>query len=93
MEEADAEKLLETCKQDVADTRDVYRYGVKYRRLKRRAKSSRREFKWALPNGAFATVAQAWATLNDRPPDQTWMSEPPDLRKPVAWIVESQAAV
>ena len=86
LEESEAKKLLETCKQDVADTREVYVYGTKFRRLKRRAKKSGRVSNWALPGGASATVASVWGALEESPPDQTWMSDPPDLRAPARWI-------
>ena len=92
MEPSDAKQLLETCKQDVADTREVYQYGAKFRRLKRRAKKSGKVSNWALPNGTFATVEQVWATLGESPPDQTWMSDPPDLRAPALWIATAAAA-
>jgi hypothetical protein len=89
MEEEDAKQLLETCKQDVADTREVYAYGTKFRRLKRRAKKSGRVSNWALPGGEFATVEQVWEALRASPPDQTWMSDPPDLSAPARWIVDN----
>jgi len=91
MEAEDAEKLLETCKQDVADTREVYAYGTRFRRLKRRAKRSGSIMKWAIPGGAFATVEAVWRGLETNPPDQTWMSDPPDLRAPARWIADAVA--
>ena len=39
-----------------------------------------------------SALAHVFGQLGESPPDQTWMSDPPDLRAPALWIATAAAA-
>ena len=85
MGEESAQRLLATCIADVEDTRAVYISGVTRYRIKRRTGKGLVRT-WALPNRKFATVADVAAQARTNPPDQSWMTNPPDIFGGISWI-------
>jgi hypothetical protein len=81
-----AQTLIDTCKTDVQDTESVYNYAKQYNRFQRLTAAGKTA-RIPLVNGLL-DVSAAIKALQTSPPDQSWMTSPPDLLSGVQWLLE-----
>jgi hypothetical protein len=78
-------RLIAACTASAKDIQTIHEYGIKFYRLKRATKKGTTQL-WPLPDQTFEPVSTTLMVLEEDPPDQSWMSEPPNLLEPVSWL-------
>lgn len=75
------------CENDARITCALHEHGVAYGFLERHTRAGKLA-RWALRPGLFRVATEALATHAASPPDNGWMTDPPDVASMADWVIE-----
>ena len=80
---------MDACAEEARAIHALYEYGSKWGRIRWRT-SNGAVRAWALPDAPkFRTVDSALGQYISKPPNVSWMTDPPDLNEGLQWAVST----